>query len=349
MDILTALDNKADYSKTQLQFILGAWVLSTVLERKKKISVTNGDVSEADYDKASLYSLLYSVYRSMGMVRSETGEKYEFTFNTWGYAWPDAWGKCPTPATDPQRYGKNAYAGLYHFPQVKEYVAARKGRVHVIEMGCGTGAGAHHVCSKVLPDCTYEAIDMQQAAITTARRKFVPELNGRLVATCADATKVSIGDAVADFIAVNETHVTEMTGVVTDEDKRFFKTAYRMLKPGGYLVWGNAIPDATWKPCFEYLESIGMKVVANEDVTKEAVRARDEDKQRIDAYVEQCIRAFHGFRIPYLGTKKRLEAEVGLKNFGRNPGTKLYENMRDGTDSYRSVLVHKPAGANGSA
>ena len=141
MDILTALDNKTDYSKTQLQFILGGWVLSTLVERKKKISSTDGDVAEADYDKQSIYSLLYSLYRSVGEVRSATGELYEFTFNTWGYAWPEAWGPCPNNAKDPQLYGRNAYSGLYQFDAVKEYVAARNGKVHVVEMGCGTGAG----------------------------------------------------------------------------------------------------------------------------------------------------------------------------------------------------------------
>ena len=161
-------------------------------EKKKKISTTDGDVSEADYDKQSIYSLLYSLYRSVGEVRSETGEKYEFTFNTWGYAWPDAWGPCPNGAADPQRFGKNAYSGLYRFDAVKEYVRARNGRVHVLEMGCGTGAGAHHVSGKVLPDCTYEAVDMQQAAIHTCKRKFVPALKGRLKATHANATRLDI-------------------------------------------------------------------------------------------------------------------------------------------------------------
>lgn len=342
MDILTALDREANYSKTQLQFILGAWVLSTLVEKKKKISLTDGDVDEQDYDKQSLYSLLYALYRSMGQVRSETGEMYEFTFNTWGYAWPKAWGECPIKATDPQRFGKNAYAGLYHFKAAQDYIKERKGKVHIVEMGCGTGAGAHLTCSKTLPECTYEAVDMQNAAIETCKRKFVPELDGRLVATCSDATKLKIKDGVADFVAVNETHVTEYPGRVTDEDKLFFQTAYRLLKPGGYLVWGNAIPDSTWKPCFELLESIGMKVIEENDVTKEAVVARDEDKGRIDAYIAQCIKSFHGFRIPVLGSKKRGEAELALKNFSRNPGTRLYENMRDGTDSYRVVLARKP-------
>ena len=345
MDVLTALSNKSDYSKAQLQLIVGAWVMSAVIESKQKIDLSNGDVAEDDYDKTSIYSLLYALYRSMGTVRSGGGEPYEFTFNTWGYTWPAAWGPCPISPNDPQRMGKHAYAGLYHFDLAKEYIAARDGKVHIIEMGCGTGAGAHLICSEIIPNCTYEAVDMQQAGINSCKRKFVPELNGRLVATCGDATKLTIPDGAADFVAVNETHVTEMPGVATDEDERFFKTAYRMIKPGGFLVWGNAIPDSTWKPCFELLEKIGFEVREVCDVTKEAVQARDEDKRRIDSYVDQIIATFHGFKIPVLGNKRRELAEVALKNFSRNPGTNLYDNMVDGTDTYKVVLVQKPAAA----
>jgi len=343
MDILTKLDSQSNYSTNQLQLILGAWVLATPFERKAKISLKDGDVSEDDYNKQSIYSLLYSLYRSMGVVRSESGQPYEFTFNTWGYTWPESWGPSPTTATDPQRFGKNAYTGLFEFAQVKEYVAAREGKVHVVEMGCGTGAGAHHICSKVLPKCTYEAVDMQLAAIQTCRRKFVPELQGRLVATCVDATRTVIADGVADLLVICETHVAEITGKVTDEDRLFFKTAHRILKPGGFLVWGNAIPEKTWPLCFDFLASIGMELVEVRDVTKEAVLARDEDEGRVEAYVSQCLNKFHGFRIPFLGTKKREEAGFAMKNFYRNPGTSLYRNMQDGTDSYKVALLRKKA------
>lgn len=317
--------------------------MSGLTEGKSKISLKDGDVAEEDYDKRSLYSLLYALYRSMGEVRSERGLRYEFTFNTWGYTWPKAWGPCPTRDEDPQRFGRNAYSGLHHFDEAKKYVSERDGRVHVVEMGCGTGAGAHHVCMNVLPRCTYDAVDMQSAAIATCKRKFVPELDGRLRATHSDATQLTLPDGIADFVAVNETHVTELTGVVTDEDERFFRTAHRLLKPGGYLVWGNAIPDPTWAACFQFLETIGISVREECDVTAEAVQARDEDKRRIDTYVDQCVEAFHAFRIPVLGEKKRLEADVALKNFARNPGTKLYQNMVDRTDTYRVVLLQKRA------
>jgi len=343
MDILKALDRESDYSTTQLQFILGAWVLTTLFDRKQKISTHNGDIAEDDYTKQSVYSLLYSLYRSMGTVRSETGEPYELTFNTWGYAWPSEWGTAPTSGTDPQRFGKNAYTGLFEFAPVKEYARAREGKVHVVEMGCGTGAGAHHICEHVLPECTYEAVDMQRAAISTCKRKFVPCLNGRLVATCGDCTQISIDESAADFVVVCETHVTEHAGQATEEDQLFFKTAHRILKTGGFLVWGNAIPDSTWQPCFDYLDSIGMKLVEVRDVTKEAVVARDEDKPRVGAYVEQCLDAFMGFRIPFLGRKKRLEARLAMENFYRNPGTNLYVNMKDGTDTYKVAVLQKVA------
>ncbi len=341
MDILTALSNKTDYSKRQLELILGGWVMSQLLEKKSKILTDDGHVEESDYDKASLYALLYPLYRSVGELKVANGESFEMTFNTWGYAWPEAWSACPVSSTDPQRFGKNAYAGLYEAAAVKERLKEKLGKVHIVEMGCGTGAGAHLICSKILPDCTYEAVDMQSAAIATCNRKFVGELGGRLVATCADATSLSIKDGTADIVAVNETHVTEVSGVVSHEDERFFRTALRILKPGGFLVWGNAIPTPTWKACFDYLDTIGLKQTEVRDVTKEAVAARDQDEPRVEAFVNHCLDSFWAFSIPYLGPKRRHEAERAVKNFYRNPGTRLYTNMKDGTDSYMVSCFQK--------
>ncbi len=341
MDILTTLSSNSDYSRGKLQVIIGAWVASGLLPTRRKISLSDGHVQEEDYDKRSIYSLLYALYRSMGEVRDEHGKLYEFTFNTWGYSWPPQWGPSPTSARDPQRFGRNAYSGLFHFAPLRADIERRDGAVRVVELGCGTGAGAHHVCTNVLPKCEYEAIDMQEAAIRTCRRKFVPELEGRLRATCADVTALESASATADIVAVNETHVTETTGVVTEADKRFFRVAQRLLVPGGFLVWGNAIPDPTWRPCFEYLASIGLQLREECDVTELAVAARDEDRRRIDLYVEQCIAAFYGFGAPFVGRRRADEARAALKNFARNPGTRLYQNMVDRIDTYRVVLLQK--------
>ncbi|HEX7413814.1 MAG TPA: class I SAM-dependent methyltransferase [Bacteroidia bacterium] len=341
MDILKSLSNQSQYSQTKLQWIIGAWVLAGIAERKPKISSKDGDLAEEDYDKASLYSLLYSLYSSMGDVENEFGVKYEFTFNTWGYSWPDKWSPSGVKADDPQRFGKNAYTGLFQPKLVKDFITEKNGKVHIVEMGCGTGAGAHHICKNVLPNCTYEAVDMQKTAIETCKRKYVPELNGRLVATHANATELPVKDSSADFVVVNETHVTEMVGLVTPEDKKFFQTAHRILKPGGFLVWGNAIPTATWQASFDYLKTIGMNLLEVEDVTELAIQARDEDAPRANKYVEDCLDRFIGFRIPVLGARRRREAGAALKNFFRSPGTRLYENMKDRSDTYKVVLMQK--------
>jgi len=341
MDLLTALDPDTEYSNTQLQLIIGAWVLATPFERKAKVSILDGDIAEADYDKRSVYSFLYSLYRTMGTVPNAAGEPYEFTFNTWGYAWPEGWGTVPTTGADPQRFGKNAYTGLFHFDAVRKYLQSRAGRVHVVEMGCGTGAGAHHIAKHVVPTCTYEAFDMQEGAIQTCKRKFVPHLDGRLKATRADCTNLPVEEGCADFVVVCETHVTEMAGQVTEEDKRFLSTAHRLLKPGGMLVWGNAIPDDTWQPCFDYLASLGMSSVAVRDVTDEAILARKQDKVRADHYVDSVLDRMWGFRIPLFGTRKRVEARQAMLNFYRNPGTRLYDRMVERVDTYKVVCMQK--------
>src|SRR5688500_6507923 len=137
-----------------LQGIITSWVMSSPFERKAKVSTSNGHVDEGDYSKQSVYSLLYALYRSVGTVKSELGIPYEFTFNTWGYAWPERWGVTPFAPDDPQRFGKHAYSGLYQFAPIRELAAEKRGRVHIVEMGCGTGAGADLTCEKSLPKCT---------------------------------------------------------------------------------------------------------------------------------------------------------------------------------------------------
>ncbi|MFK7987909.1 MAG: class I SAM-dependent methyltransferase [Sandaracinaceae bacterium] len=343
MDVLTGLSEETNYSMGQLQGIVAAWVLSSPFERNNKVSHDSGHVDEADYTKQSVYSILYSMYRQVGTVKDEHGTPYEFTFNTWGYAWPEGWGPPPSGPRDPQRFGRNAYTGLFHFDEVQKYVADRDGFVHIVEMGCGTGAGADHICESVFPKCTYEAVDMQMGGVTTCRKKFVPKHKHRLVATRADATRLPMDDEVADIVVVNETHVTDQGEVMTEEDRKFFRSAKRILKPGGFLVWGNAIPDIAWQPCFDFMESIGMEVKQVDDVTEEAVVARDQDKERIHVYIEQALDKFHGFKTPLLGASKRHEAAMAMKNLCRDPGTQLYDDMVTRADTYKVAMIQKKA------
>ena len=135
--------------------------------------------------------------------------------------------------------------------------------------------------------------------------------------------------------------MTEYAGRVTEEDRRFFRQAHTILKPGGFMVWGNAIPDRAWQPCFDFMKSIGLEVLEVEDVTEEAVIARDEDAARIDVYIEQALDMFPAFRTPFLGARKRNEAALAMKNLCRDPGTRLYDDMKTRADTYKVVLARK--------
>ncbi|WP_157070196.1 class I SAM-dependent methyltransferase [Sandaracinus amylolyticus] len=341
MDVLTNLSEATEYSMPRLQAIIAAWVMSAPMEPRGKVARGDGHVDESEYRKQSIYSLLYSLYRSLGSVENEHGERYQFTFNTWGYAWPEAWGPPPAHQHDPQRFGRNAYSGLFHFDAVQQLARERGGRLHVVELGCGTGAGADHVCTSVLPKCTYEAIDMQLAGVSTCRAQFAPKHRGRLVATHADATRAPIDDEVADVVAVCETHVTDQGEVMTEEDRKFFRSARRILKRGGFLAWGNSIPEQAWASSFEFLASIGMEVVAVDDVTDEAVLARDLDDPRIQAYVAHALARFPAFRIPVYGPQRRVEAELAMRNLCRAPGTRLYDDLATRRDPYRVILARR--------
>ena len=120
-----------------------------------------------DYNKASIYSILYGLYQHAGTVKCGTpcygktadgkpcgqapceGVDYQFTFNTWGIA------PSPYPPEDPQRHGKAAYAGLVNFPEVKAYMEKNGDAPKIVEIGCGTGAGANLITREIIPKAHY--------------------------------------------------------------------------------------------------------------------------------------------------------------------------------------------------
>ena len=126
-----------------------------------------------DYNKASIYSILYGLYANAGEVicggSACGGVPYQFTFNTWGIAGPTLLEGAPKYGPeDPQRHGKAAYTGLVSFPEVKDYMAANGDNPTIVEIGCGTGAGANLITRELIPNAHYIAIDMQFAAIETS-------------------------------------------------------------------------------------------------------------------------------------------------------------------------------------
>merc|ERR1712166_1396999 len=116
-EIMTGISSDIILSGWQLQLAVTGFCVSNVPAKflKEEYSqdiggdfdfAVDGDVENEDYNKGSIYSLLYALYANVGTVQSDLGVPYEFTFNTWGIS------PSPYPREDPQRHGKAAYSGL---------------------------------------------------------------------------------------------------------------------------------------------------------------------------------------------------------------------------------------------
>jgi ubiquinone/menaquinone biosynthesis C-methylase UbiE len=346
-----------DYSPAMMQMIGMAFCMSPVVPMllEKPVDdpngenysfVEEGDLQEEDYKQDSIYSILYSLYKNTPTVVSEHGVKYEFTFNTWGIAnsaqaaydakYPIHFE--PYPETDPQRHGKQAYRGLVVQPPVKKYIESLNRKPQIVEIGCGTGAGANLITREVWPDSEYLALDMQQAAINTCNRKHAtPDNNGLTCRRIPDGVGVNGGrvpkeDSSVDIVVISETHIAE--SVIGDLEKVIFAEIYRVLKPGGYFVWGNALPTRVWHQGNEYLPTAGFEMAYNTNHTQGAVVARDEDAKRVDLFLNQLLDSLVATKLPYFGERCAQASKRLIANFFRHPGTAMYLKMVSGTDSY---------------
>lgn len=290
------------------------------------------------------------MYKNAGELTSNHGVKYQFTFNTWGIA-PSENEFVPFPEKDPERHGKNAYRNLVTQPAAMAYKEKLGDTpLQIVEIGCGTAAGANLVTREVHPTAKYLALDMQQAAINTCNQRHATEDNPNL--TCqlvpdgvggrdpkasrsnpGAVNKVpGVADSSVDFVVISETHIADVR--IGDMEKGIFTEIRRILKPGGLFLWGNALPTRVWAEADEYLPSVGFELVNNYNWTIGAIQARDEDFDRVEMALDQLIGQYAVMKVPYFGPRCELVSNRLIANFYRHPGTALYEKMVTGFDSY---------------
>jgi ubiquinone/menaquinone biosynthesis C-methylase UbiE len=292
---------------------------------------TTGEIAEEDYEKQSIYSLLYASYRQAGIVKDTNNRPYQFTFNTWGISNVN---NKPYGPEYPQRHGMAAYHSLATMPAVVEYVS-KVPDAHFLEIGCGTGAGADLISRMVHPTIQYTALDMQKAAIDTCIARHASHDNPHLTCVQGNGKTLPIKDNTVDVIVVSETHIAEMQ--IGPEEKAIFAEMKRVLKPNGLFVWGNALPTKVWGDGAKYLQENGFVACGSNNVTKRAVLARDEDTDRVNSFMTQMLDGYPVFNVPVVGKPCRETIDIMVKNFYRHPGTDLYNRMVTGEDSYMNL------------
>merc|ERR1712194_200927 len=200
----------------------------------------------------------------------------------------------------------------------------------------GTGAGANWITQSV-PGATYTAFDMQLAAIDTCNKMHAndnPRLNCQHVpgGVGNKGNKAPMPDNSVDIVVISETHIAEAD--IGPEEIAIFEEIKRILKPGGFFVWGNALPTSVWHKAAPVLTGLGLEDCGALNHTKGAVVARDEDKDRVDMYLDHLINHFPVMSFPYVGKRCAHVVDRLIKNFYRHPGTKLYKQMETGAHSY---------------
>jgi len=314
----------------------------------------DGKIAEDEYQKASIYSVLYSLYANHPELNyAPTGEKYMFTFNTWGIyredGNDDGQGNQWYDETFPQRMGMTAYRGLVEFDAVKEYLKHTP-EPTFLEVGCGTGAGANLISGVITKDdshpmnkCTYNALDMQGAAIKTCKAFHMGHTgvrggppNENLNCVHGNGQKLPFEDSSIDIVVVSETHIAELS--LDPEAKRIIDEIKRVLKDGGLFVWGNALPTTAWNEITDYLPTVGFDMKHINNRTADGVHARDADKERCIDVVAQYLDPVYFLRLPFEMAKVcKHTLHMLIMNFYRQPGTDLYWKMATGTDSYMQI------------
>jgi ubiquinone/menaquinone biosynthesis C-methylase UbiE len=121
-------------------------------------------------------------------------------------------------------------------PRLREILAPEPGE-RLLEVGPGTGYHALHVARWLEPGGTLDVLDVQQEMLHHTMRQARELGISNVVPTQGDARELPYPEATFDGAYLNF-----VLGEVPDQE-RALRELRRVLKPGGRLVVGEALPD----------------------------------------------------------------------------------------------------------
>ena len=155
---------------------------------------------------------------------------------------------------------------LYH--HVARHIAWEN--TDVLEISSGRGGGAHFIMRHFKPR-SYTGVDFSSRAIEFCRTHY--NLDG-LKFHHGNAEALTFPDNSFDVV------VNVEASLYYPNIDRFFEHVRRVLKPGGYFLYTDLRYEEKVPAWHDQLKSLGLKIIREEDITENVLRATELDRER---------------------------------------------------------------------
>ncbi|CAM4446496.1 SAM-dependent methyltransferase [Paenibacillus endophyticus] len=185
----------------------------------------------------------------------------------------------------------------------------------VLEIACGRGGNVSTLCME------FEPKSVVGLDLTDVNVLFCQSRNRRenVYFCIGDAEMLPIGNACCDIVLVIE------AADLFPNINRFYDEVYRVLKPGGTFVFADDLPLFKFEEGERYLRGLGFDFAFLKDITENVLLSSDlAGKRRYSTLQRED------------GMKDAVHETIGL------PGTRIYDEMREGTRQYKLARLVKP-------
>lgn len=201
------------------------------------------------------------------------------------------------------------------YNHIVTYVPIRLEGLNVLEVGCGRGGGASYI-AKYLNPGSVTGIDLCRKAVEFSRKHST----GGISFLCGDAQEMPFQDNRFDVV-IN----IESSHNYANMD-RFFLEVARVLKRRGYFLFADFRKKALIEPLKEQLNKSGLKIVKEEIITPNIIKALDLDSERRVGLIKALM--------PKLLHKPSMTL-AGVK------GTSVYKSFVTGKREYLNFVLQK--------
>lgn len=189
----------------------------------------------------------------------------------------------------------------------------------VLEVGSGRGGGAAYIAKRLGPR-SVTAVDLCKSSVAYCRSRYAID---NLTFDRADAQALPFPDTSFDaVISVESSHCYNRPG-------SFFGGAYRVLRPGGHLLYTDFQVNDGMERFAGMLRETGFQIVQDAVINANVFAALQQESERKRAYIL---------------AKVPRSQQPQFFMFAAVEGSDMYDAIQTGRAQYRRFVARKPAG-----